>query len=364
MKRLQFLDAALLLVLGSLWLGCFCSAPRRSRPGTAGARARLCISANGVDGYPTVRGFRPGADLENENLAVGDTIVKLGNSDLRGIGPLGFVARAYEQVAANLQVPISFLHQGNLYEGTFKLKPATLSSGYTALWSTLPLTLGFVIPAVFVLLREPGSRQVRAFFLASMAYGFQWVLFPGGSHLQTYAWMVVFFCSSSFMFPLILHAALLFPEHIAPTGVRLPFWPWLFAIFGLIQMNTMFGFPSLPPALGLRANAAVTGVFILGLLSILTWDFRSTNAIGRRQLKWVMYGFYIGTVPMLAVNVITTFEPSLWWLHHLALLAVALIPCLLALPLSAMISSISTVSSVRQRHTLYCWSFQLQDHCF
>jgi hypothetical protein len=278
-----------------------------------------------VDGYPTIRGFRPGTTTENSDLAVGDTLVYAGETDLRRVGPLGFVARIYEHTDARLAVPITFVRAGVQAEAVLSLNPIALSVT-ASLWRTLPLTLGFFLPAVFVFVREAGSRQARAFFLACLSYSFLWALFPGGSRMQTYAWMIVFLCSSLFVFPLVLRAALIFPEHITPTGARLPAWPWLFAAFGPLQTSTMFGIPPLPPTLGLRASAVVTGLFIVTLLGLLTRNFLRVNAIGRRELKWVVYGFYVGTVPVLAASVVTTLDPSLWWLYNLSTTAVALIP--------------------------------------
>jgi hypothetical protein len=325
MKRFHFIDAVLLFGLGLLWLACFglhVSNLARARL----ARVPVYVSApDEPDGYPAIRGFRPGTIPETSDLTVGDTLIRVGETDLRGVGSLGFVARVYQQLNSSPIIPVTVTRDSVQEEKTFTMNRIA-SSPADAFARTLPLTLGFFLPAIFVLIREAGSRAVRAFFLACLAYSIHWAHFPGGSHLQTYAWMGVFTVSSLVMFPLVLRAVLVFPEHIAPTGARIPAWPWLFAVFGPLQTSTMFGVPPLPPTLGLRVSAVVTLIFVATLLWSLARIFRQANPVGRRQMKWVVYGFYVGTAPVLTASLITTFDPSLWWIYNLSISALALVP--------------------------------------
>src|SRR5207249_10247176 len=82
----------------------------------------------------------------------------------------------------------------------------------------------------------------------------------------------------------------------------------------------------LPPTLGLRAVVAANLAFITTLLVLLMRNFRCSGPLGRRQLKWVVYGFYIGNAPTLAADMVAALDPSLVWLHDIAMIAVALIP--------------------------------------
>jgi class 3 adenylate cyclase len=127
------------------------------------------------------------------------------------------------------------------------------------------------------------------------------------------------------MLPLILRAVLLFPHEVAPAGGRLPWWPWLFAIFGPVSTSWTFGVP-LPPEVGFRAAFAVNVAFIFTLLAVLTRNFRRAGPVGRRQLKWVVLGMYAGTVPVLLTDVVAAILPSLWWLHEAAVIAEIAIP--------------------------------------
>jgi class 3 adenylate cyclase len=272
-----------------------------------------------IDGFPTVRGFWPGNEAAATDLSIGDQLVRVGSADLRGVGRFGFAARAYEQAHADLRVPLTYARGGATGETAIRLLPVAFP------WRILPLTLTLVVTGALVLARQPGTRVARAFFLLAIAYGLHWTFFFGGPRLQTYGWVVVFFSASLVMLPLILRTGMIFPPEIAPASGQLPWWPWLFAVFGPISLSWTFGIP-LPPAVGFRAVFFVNVAFIATLLAIMTRNFRRAGPVGRRQLKWVVYGIYIGTVPVLLTDVVSAFAPSLWWLHEVAVIAEILIP--------------------------------------
>ena len=192
-------------------------------------------------------------------------------------------------------------------------------------WRIFPLVLGFAVTGVLAFLRAPGSRSARAYFLASLAYSLHWTLFFGGPRVQTYAWVAVCFCASLVMFPLTLRTAMLLPDEVAPADGRLPAWPWLFALFGPIGTSAMFGVP-LPPLIGLRGIFVLNVAFIATLLVLLTRNFRRAGPIGRRQLKWVVYGIYLGAVPVLAADAVIAIAPRFWWLHDVSMIAMVVIP--------------------------------------
>jgi hypothetical protein len=309
----------LLVVLVPLWVACFALYVNVVAHGRLAWVPVSVRAPENAESYPTVREFLPGTRAESAGLVIGDQLVRLGEADLRGVGPFGFVARAYEEVGPGLQAPVAFVRAGEHGESSLSLIPVASP------WLFLPLTLSFAIAGVFTILCEPGSRQARAFFLASLAYSFHWTLFCGGPRLQTYAWAAVHFFSALVLLPLSLRAAMIFPEKLTLAGTQTPAWPWLFAISGPIINSTVFGVP-LPPPLGLRANFVVNVAFLTALLVILTRNYRRANPMGRRQLKWIVYGFYVGTAPVLAADMVTALDPSLRWLHELSMIATVLIP--------------------------------------
>src|SRR5439155_422873 len=95
----------------------------------------------------------------------------------------------------------------------------------------------------------------------------------GGPPVQTYAWAVTFLLASLVTFPLWLRAVLLLPEQAVPAGRPLPWWPWVFSVFGLLAFSWVFGTP-LPPPLGQQGSLGVNVVFIATLLAVITRGFR------------------------------------------------------------------------------------------
>ncbi len=322
MRRLRTFDRALLVSLLALWVACAALHVKQLVRGQLAWVGVYVAAAAGRDALPTVRGFWPGATPEvSGGLAVGDRLLSVGGSDLRGVGPFGFVARTYAAAAQrrNLHIPLTYERRGATESTMIDLVPVAFP------WRMLPLTCTLVISGALVLARRPGTRVARAYFLVAIAYGLHWTFFFGGRPLQSAVWVVVFFCASTVMLPLILRAALIFPAEVAPAGGRLPWWPWLFAVFGPISLSWIYGVP-LSPELGFRAVFAVNVAFIVTLLAVLTRNFRRASPSGRRQLKWIMLGMYVGTVPVLLADVAAAIAPPLWWLHEVAAIAEIAIP--------------------------------------
>lgn len=317
--QLQPRDAVLLSILASLWLICFTLSVKELLSGRL-ARLQVFVSTpETADAYPKFLGFWPGSIAEQSGLTRGDQLIRIGQADLRSVGPIEFLARAYEESTADLQVSVDFLRAGRLDQVVLSFDPVVLP------WGAVPLTLSFACAGILVLLRMPRSPPAHAFCIASMAYSIIWCLFFGGLRVQTYAWVGVYFLSSLVLYPLILRVVLVFPEETAVTNKWLLAWPWLFALRGPTALSWYFGFP-FPHEIGMRATHVLEIVFVVTLLVILTWNFRRAGPLGRRQLKWVVYGVYIGTAPVLAATALATLAPALWWLQEASISAVIFMP--------------------------------------
>lgn len=320
MRQLRIIDLVLVNVLTLLWFACFALHVREVVHERLAWVPVFVAAPEDAQSYPTFAGFWPGSEPQASGLMAGDQLIRVGQTDLRGVGPVNFLALAYKEAQSSLQVPLFFVRERESYETVVHLTPLVSP------WGIVLLTLSFAVAAVLVFLRMPRARTARAVFFASMTYSIHLCPFMGGPPIeQTYAWVGVYILSSFFLFPLILRAALVLPEEVAPTARWMFFWPWIFSLRGVTALSWYFGFP-FPHRVGLYSTHVLEATYALALLGILTRNFVCAGPLGRRQLKWVIYGFYIGGMPTLAAATLALFEPRLWWLREASIGTVIFIP--------------------------------------
>lgn len=321
-RTLRALGTAAMVSALVLWVACAGLHLREVVHGRLAWVSVYVTAPASSDAYPTVREFWPGATPEAcGGLAIGDRVLEIGDADLRGVGPVGFVAHAHDAATAggDLRVPLTYERDGAVGRTAIALVPVAYA------WRMLPLTATLVITAALVAVRRRGARIASRFYWPAVAYGLHWTFFFGGAPWQTWTWAAVFSVASLVMMPLILRAVLVFPAETMPAGGRLPWWPWLFALFGPISLSWPFGLP-FSPSVGFRGAFVMNVAFIMTVLAILTRNFRRAGPLGRRQLKWILLGMYLGTVPVLVADLVAVAVPTLWWLHDLAAIAEICIP--------------------------------------
>src|SRR6185503_6638943 len=82
-------------------------------------------------------------------------------------------------------------------------------------------------------------------------------------------------------------------------------------------------------------------------------NFRRAGPIGRRQLKWVVYGLYFGAVPVLAADAVVAIDPRFWWLHDLSMIAMVVLPiCIYIAIVRNNLFDIDRLISVTAAHTI------------
>src|SRR5262245_50246148 len=107
---------ALLLVV---WVVCAALHVKQVATGRLAWVSVYVVPPAAADDFPIGRGFWPDAAPDRGGaLAVGDRLSAVGGTDLRGVGPFGFVARTLEVAAASgsLHVPITYQRGGASYE--------------------------------------------------------------------------------------------------------------------------------------------------------------------------------------------------------------------------------------------------------
>lgn len=319
MRRLPWLDRALLAALTPAWLVCVALHIERQFATPPLAWVTLYVEPARGDGFPTVTGYWPETPEAVQTLRPGDRLVAIGEASAAGLGYFGVWAALFAAATPDLEVPVLAERDGEALETRVYLQAMPVP------WSTVPLSVAVGLSALLAILRGRGSPVSRAYGLGAIAYSFQWSFLFGGPPWETRLGLGLFVAAGAFYQPLTLRAALMFPEEVGIRW-RLPYWLcWIFSVTAFGLWSWIFGSP-IPGDLGLKLLSLSYGLWILVFLAVLARNYRRASSTGRRQLKWVLYGFYVGLGPVLAGAVIFGLRPDLRMLYELSLLATPLIP--------------------------------------
>ncbi len=277
--------------------------------------------------HPRVRGFWNGPAQDAPGLTAGDRILRIGNADARGLGALGFVATVYQQAAGGLAVPVRYARGHETGSTVLHLSPVPYP------WRKTLMALALMTVGTLVFWRLRGGPTARLFLLAATGYALNWTDFWGGPPAQTYAAVAAFGLGMAVALPLTLRLTLLVPDELARHDRVARLAPWGFAVVAVALTSWAFATP-FSPGIGLPLNHATTLAWIVTMLVVLASRYRRASAGGRRQIKWVLLGFYVGLVPALAGSVLTLVEPRLWWLYQAGLATAIAIPIGLAVALT------------------------------
>jgi len=320
--RLRAADLSLLAGLTGLWSVCFVLHLGQVVSGRLAWIPVYVAPAQDGAAPPTVLALWPGR--ADDVLAPGDAIARVGSTSLAGGKPLDFVRAVYAN-AEDGRVALARVRGDETREVGLEL--AVIPHA----WRKSLVAAAFASLAALAFWRTRGSRAGRALYLAMTAYAFHWTDFFGGAPEITTAALASFGLATSLFMPLTLRVATLFPEEVAQRGGREPRWVWLFALNGPVVTAWAFGVPRWFPGAS-EGALLVQCAFAASLVALLTRSYRRSGATGRRQLKWVVLGFWVGLVPALLASAAALVVPALWWLYELSLL------CTLAIPLCLFIA--------------------------
>ena len=310
------LERALVVALVVGWTACFIMAARN----IVGGRSYPLIFVSGpadAAGHPVVTAFRGDPPLDADSPAVGDVILRVGQADLAGVGPVAFLGIFTEQAGSRLRVPAE-VERGGIR------RAVSLPAGSTHVF--LPLLLVapvFAGVALLLWLRARADPAARAFSLSFANLAFFLASGVMGSRLAAYVSFFLHLVTMTLTGPLGLRALLLFP-HGRPLSAASRRWPWLFGVLGILH-TAHFGWP-VPPAVGLPAAALVVVVLLAVQLAVVTRAYQRADAIGRRQLRWVLFGTYCAAMPPMVAGLLAAASPSFQVLYWMSLSAIACIP--------------------------------------
>ncbi|HME71116.1 MAG TPA: adenylate/guanylate cyclase domain-containing protein [Myxococcota bacterium] len=295
MRRSRVVDWVLIALFLPPWLLLFCVTVQLQI--THGARVTpfLPIGAQSASSYPSV-GRVQQADSP---VRGGDRLIRIGNRELRGLSVAGVFA-----VMTPLQRQAAPLHVEVERDGhRFETEPDWVPEPYW--WAILVGAAGIVAAATFLLLRAPYWHLSRRFFVASMLCGLALVagFHPAGSSAPLGPYWMLGVGSLAVLSAIVvtLWTAFEFTESAGPA----PKWGWIvFLAIGLaFGINVVLWFwCTFPTGLWPVYITWVSTLAFSALLLIgLTRGYRRAEPLERRQLKWVLYGFYIALLPQVLV---------------------------------------------------------------
>jgi signal transduction histidine kinase/CheY-like chemotaxis protein len=288
----------------------------------------------GADGYPVVGGVKLERGEGEAALRVGDRLLQIGDVDLRGAGYLSFDAIALEQAGATLSAPLRFERDGVVRSTELPMR------GYELPWYRVPVMLASVLIATVVLLRaprgQPQARDAQLFFAALTTFAIVETPFLGESRLQSYAYLFLFHALGPVAIALVLLWALRFPREV-PAARRLsPAWAWLALLFLMVRIPYFLGGPV--PSHWVPSFVLSSDIFFLALLlGIFTHNYRHADPVGRRRMRWVILGAYLGGLP-LVLTLLARVLPVAWEPGTLRGVFQVAIVCSALLPLGVLVA--------------------------
>jgi class 3 adenylate cyclase len=304
---------ALVVLLGSLTL--YVREEIRGGPW----RMRFMVAAaETAAAHPPIVRFRSLEDEDSSPVRIGDRLLRVGDRDLAGARPWQVYASLHAAASPNGALELVVERGGRRLTLVEKLSSEQLRRDAL-------LALCFAATAILILLRAPRSPTARSFALAALVWSVAQVQFPGASPIQTYAYFGMRALVGFLWAPLMILAAIQFPDGAWPRDRALPRWPWLFATLGITWTSWWMSTP-FTTEVAERANPAVGSLALISVLVVITRNYTLAGPLGRRQIKWVLFGCYLGLLPSLLGTLVGTAWPELTWLWFASQAAVIAVP--------------------------------------
>ncbi|MEQ8860857.1 MAG: adenylate/guanylate cyclase domain-containing protein [Pseudomonadales bacterium] len=322
LAQLPPITRTVLLAAPPVWLVCFAlhvDSVINDRFGLIGIYVN---GASGAEAYPTFDGYVPGgADgVEVQALSQGDELLEVGGRDLRGRGVFATVILAQGEWQ-NDRLPELTARRG---DETLTAELPVVSMPVPSWWPSL-FSLSFAVVGLIVVVRAPQSRSARITFLAFMSWSFSWLIFIGGSASQAAAGILVYGASMLFAGPLLLQAAMALPEQALGQWRLMFYLPWIFAIMSPVAISAFVGAP-LSAEFARVAHPALQVAVYCGVLAALAANYFSSDPVGRRQVRWVLFGFFAAMIPAAVVTGVVAAYPQQFLLYTLSGIGFPLIP--------------------------------------
>jgi class 3 adenylate cyclase len=261
---------------------------------TGGMRDILVrVSSAPADGFPAVEAqFSP--RVEGRPLEVGDRIAKLDGRPLLGVRTFEFNARA--TLAARRPEGVSI----EVVRGEERFGATLFASSRPIWWLQFPQAVFAAAIALILLLRAPQWPCARAYFVSALgvavfnvcgAFNFGFIAF--GAREIAYA-----------ILPIGLAATVSWTWNFTASARPLRRWQraqgWVLAIGFWAAFMVGVYLPRPEAAIAYRTYRILLLLSYLSMLGGLTRAYLRSDALERRQIRWVLYAAYVTVLPGLA----------------------------------------------------------------
>ena len=304
MRRLRVVDWLLIGTLLPIWLFAVVTSAGYGVVHGYDDLPFTATSAASPDAYPVIRSLQ--RDRNSDTLAVGDRVVSINGIAMRGLTTarclmhIGDLARHGDELQLTVE-----------RDGTQSAARLLLTPGLDW-WLGLPFIVGLVGIALFILVRATQWHLARRFFLASLLIG----IGACTSFNNPLGSPPLFIATAVLIWPLGFGVTAWNAFDFAPGVPPLRSWqrviPWLPALLASSATAAAFFLPDAgAAALLMRSFPLACILFVGALLVAFTRAYRLTDGLGRRQIKWMVYGFYVGSLPYAVFQAIP-FQVQPW----------------------------------------------------
>ena len=337
-RRLKPWDRVLFVGFTALWAAAFLLTVQAFvehklwQPGFGAA-------ADALDAYPVVNALAPPGLIEKIEIELGDRILSVGGRDVRGASGFEFSVARTASFDAEGRTRVVFSRDGQTREWLFQ-------SVSFASWTVSASSLAMAIVAILGFLGAGSTAAGRYFFLGCIGLAIHMAWYITGSATQITAGLATYTLGNMLATTCALKALLHFPAETARTGRAAAILPWFVAVqgFGWLAMAAGVALPyDIQAGLAFGGNLVVS----LAMCWILAVSYYRASAAGRRQLRWVVIGIYIGLMPTVVGGVLTLIDPALFMFVLLGNLTILAIPVCFLIALIAYNALRSTSTGLR-----------------
>ena len=321
-QRLRRRDKVLVVILLPIWLFSLIMHVDLALDDQL-VRPAILFNNSSLNGeYPVVGTIMREAQamVDESGIQLGDELLSINGRSMQDISGFraGLIATSYlgntDQIAATFR-------RG---QQTFNREYPFNDFGIPRWWPSL-FAISFGVVGLLILLSGPRSRTAQAIFPAFTFFSLSWLVVLGHSELQTIIGLILFGASMVFAGPLVLRAILLLPENTAIQSKFVHRSVWIFSLMLISGFSAFTGYP-FSSETGQGMHLALMALFYLSILLLLARNYIKADKIGRRQLRWVILGFYFAFVPAMGVTAFVILYPDQFSLYALSSIGMPIVP--------------------------------------